>query len=75
MNVESMVSGMNRGEMLDAMELIWRKLSAQPDSLDSPNWHRDIIEDRLRNPSDSPLPLNESKAEIKDRLNARRTKD
>ncbi len=75
MNVESMVSGMNRDEMLDAMELIWRKLSAQPDSIDSPSWHRGILEDRLRNPSVSPLPLNESKTEIKDRLNARRTKN
>jgi hypothetical protein len=75
MNVESLISGMNRGEMLDAMEIIWRKLSAQPDSLDSPDWHQGIIEERLRNPSDSPLSLDESKAEIKDRLNARRTKD
>jgi len=73
MNVESLISGMNRVEMLDAMELIWRKLSADPNELDSPDWHREVIEERLCHPPNQPRPLEESKTEIKDRLNARRT--
>ncbi len=47
MNVESFVSGLNRGEMLDAMELIWAKLSSDPDGLESPGWHSKVIADRL----------------------------
>ena len=73
MNVESFVSGLNRGEMLAAMELIWEQLSKDPESLDSPEWHSQIIADRLKEPPSSPLCLSESKTEIKDKLNARRT--
>ena len=73
MNVESFVSGLNRGEMLDAMELIWAKLSSDPDTLDSPDWHNQVIADRLENPPNSPLDLADSKTEIEGRLNARRT--
>ena len=73
MNVESFVSGLNRGEMLDAMELIWAKLSSDPDKLDSPAWHSQVIAERLENPSNSPLGLSDSKSEIEGRLNARRT--
>ena len=73
MNVESFVSGLNRDEMLDAMELIWAKLSSDPDGLESPEWHSQVIADRLENPPNSPLGLSDSKTEIEGRLNARRT--
>lgn len=73
MNVESLVSEMNHVELLDAMELIWQKLSAQPESVETPDWHRKVIEERLKNPSNESLPLHLSKAEILERLNGRRT--
>lgn len=70
MNVEALISEMNRGDLLDAMELIWGNLSA---ALESPDWHLEVIEDRLKPPPNQPLSLEESKSEIKIRLNAGRT--
>jgi putative addiction module component (TIGR02574 family) len=34
-------------ERLQAMELLWRSLSAEPDKLESPAWHKKILAKRL----------------------------
>ena len=73
MNIESMISGMNHDEMLQAMDLIWSKLSTDSTRFVSPEWHERIISDRLANPSGDSLPLAEAKAQVMERLNERRT--
>ncbi len=74
MNLETMLNGLSHDEKLTAMDLLWRDLSSQPSKYVSPEWHEQIIVDRLANPAPGqPLPLSDAKAEVKERLDARRT--
>ena len=74
MNLETMLSGLSHDEKLTAMDLLWRDLSSQPSKYVSPEWHERIIADRLASPAPGqPLPLSDAKAEVKERLDARRT--
>jgi len=41
------IERMTFAERLQAMELLWRSLSAEPDKLESPAWHKQILERRL----------------------------
>ena len=61
-------------EKLAAMDLLWEGLSADPRLFVSPPWHERAIADRLANPAPGvPLGIAESKAEVKEALDARRT--
>ena len=74
MNLEAMISELSHGEKLTAMDLLWRDLSSQPSKYVSPEWHERIIADRLANPAQGqPLPRSDAKAEVKKRLDARRS--
>jgi hypothetical protein len=74
MTLEAMLSGLSHNEKLAAMDLLWRDLSREPARYVSPEWHERIITDRLANPDPGkPLPLDDAKAEVKERLDARRT--
>ncbi len=76
MTLESILGGLSRSDKLAAMDMLWRDLSREPSSYVSPEWHERIIVDRLSNPaSGKPLPLKEARAEVKERLDARRTQD
>ena len=50
MTVEAFVEGLSRSEKLIAMELIWRDLTIEPSTLESPTWHDKIVNERLANP-------------------------
>ena len=41
------IEQMSRTEKLQAMELIWRSITAKPGKLESPNWHKKILAKRL----------------------------
>jgi len=41
------IERMSFAERLQAMELLWRSMSAEPDKLESPTWHKQILEKRL----------------------------
>ncbi len=41
------IGRMSFAERLQAMELLWRSLSADPDKLESPAWHKKILTRRL----------------------------
>ena len=74
MNLETMLNGLSRDEKLTAMDLLWRDLSSQPSKYVSPEWHERIIADRLANPATGqPLSLSDAEADVKERLDARRT--
>jgi putative addiction module component (TIGR02574 family) len=41
------IERMSLSERLKTMELLWRSMSAQPEKLQSPAWHKKILEKRL----------------------------
>ena len=41
------IERMSLAERLQAMELLWHSMSAKPDKLESPAWHKKILENRL----------------------------
>jgi putative addiction module component (TIGR02574 family) len=46
--IEAMeIERMTFAERLQAMELLWRSISSEPDKLESPAWHKKILEKRL----------------------------
>lgn len=74
MTLESMLAALSPSEKLAAMDLLWRDLSANPADFTSPDWHGDVLDARLAEPSAQPrLPLDAAIEDVKDRLNARRT--
>ena len=74
MTFETLLSGLSRDEKLIAMDLLWEDLSRDPLEFTSPDWHGQVIADRLANPAaGSSLPLDAAKADVLERLNAHRT--
>jgi putative addiction module component (TIGR02574 family) len=41
------IERMTLAERLQAMELLWRSLAAEPEKLESPAWHKKILSKRL----------------------------
>ena len=41
------IKRMSFAERLQAMELLWRSMAVEPDKLESPAWHKKILEKRL----------------------------
>lgn len=73
MTIESILSGLTHSEKLDAMDLLWRDLSRDPGQYASPEWHQQVLADRMAKPADGPkLPLTDALGDVKERLNARR---
>ena len=76
MSLETILSALTPSEKLAAMEILWRDLSTTPTQVASPDWHGDVLRDRIANPSPGPrMGIDEAFDDVKDRLNARRTKD
>lgn len=74
MSLENLLSALTPNEKLAAMNILWRDLSSNPAGLISPDWHGDVLANRIANPSGKPgLPIDAAFKDIKERLNARRT--
>jgi hypothetical protein len=74
MSLETMLASLTPSEKLAAMNILWQDLSANPNGFASPDWHGDVLADRIANPSNEPrLPIDAAIEDVKDRLNARRT--
>ena len=74
MSLESMLASLTPAEKLSALDILWRDLSANPARLAAPDWHGDVLADRMANPSDKPrLPIDAAFDDIRERLNERRT--
>jgi len=41
------IEQMSRTEKVQAMELLWRSMSAETDKLESPGWHKKVLQQRL----------------------------
>ena len=48
MTVTLPLSEMSLSEKLQVMEALWDDLSRNADTLESPEWHRDVLEERER---------------------------
>ena len=42
-----MIERMSRSERLEAMELLWKALSRNPNEVPSPLWHGEVLDQRL----------------------------
>ena len=70
------LADMSLEEKLEAMELLWADLSATPDQVHSPSWHRDELERRreqVRQDPDRFLPWNAAIAELRSELRGHQT--
>lgn len=54
MSLETMLAALSPSEKLEALDILWRDLSADPASLASPDWQGEILKARLENPSAKP---------------------
>ncbi|MFM8497802.1 MAG: addiction module protein [Planctomycetia bacterium] len=73
MSLESMLASLTPEEKLNAIDILWRDLSANPAGLVSPDWHGDVLAHRIANPSGVPgLPIEAAFDDVTERLNARR---
>ena len=43
------IERMSLTERLQAMELLWRSMAAKPEKLESPGWHKKVLQQRLAN--------------------------
>ena len=41
------IEQMTLKQKLEAMELLWKSISQKPDQVPSPEWHREIVADRI----------------------------
>ena len=47
MLAESAIKSMSLTERLQAMELLWRSFSGSEDKVPSPDWHAEVLSERL----------------------------
>jgi hypothetical protein len=73
MNLESYINTLDTAQQQTAFGLLWKRISANPQSMSSPNWHGEVLAYREANPSDGPkMTVSEAKAEVKRIVDARR---
>lgn len=74
MSLETLLASLTPSEKLAAMNILWQDLSANPNDFASPDWHGEVLADRIANPSNEPRrSIDAAIEDVKDRLNARRT--
>lgn len=47
MTVEEIINSLTHDEKLVAMELLWRDLSRHPTDIPSPDWHGEVLAERI----------------------------
>ncbi len=47
MTLEEMVNNLTHDEKLVAMEMLWRDLSRRPADVPSPDWHGEVLAERI----------------------------
>ena len=64
------IKQMNHVEQLQAMEMLWRELSANTESVPSPSWHQQLLdatENRFKTGQEKPVDWNIAKRELRNR--------
>ncbi len=65
------IKQLSREEKLRIMEAIWEDLSSEDESIDSPTWHQDALqetENRLKAGQEKTLDWKEAKSELRKRF-------
>ncbi len=74
MNIEAFIDTLNTEQQQAAFDLLWQRLSADPQTLPSPAWHGDVLAYREANPSSKPkMSVSDSKIEVKRMVDERRS--
>jgi len=58
-------------EKLSAMELLWDDLTRSPDAIESPDWHRTLLDERRQRAADGSAQFQDwetAKAEIRNKI-------
>jgi len=64
------IKQMSHVEQLQAMEVLWRELSANAKSVQSPSWHKELLdatEKRYKSGQEKPVEWNIAKEELRKR--------
>lgn len=67
MAIDDEVEGLSVAEKVQLLERVWQSLCARPGDVRSPEWHRDILEERRRRLADGRATIS-AWADAKDRL-------
>jgi len=59
-------------EKLDYVQSLWDRIAAKPDAVPIPDWHLDLIEERLNASSGSGRPWTEVRDSLRARLQQRK---
>ena len=65
------IKQMTRVEQLQVMELIWRELTANAETIQSPEWHKELLdatESRYASGQEKPLDWNIAKQKLRERF-------
>ena len=71
MEVTLPLDKMSVEDKIRTMEAIWEDLCKQADSIPSPDWHKDVLqqrEEKIKNRNDEFMDWNDAKKHIKDSL-------
>jgi hypothetical protein len=71
MSVNLRLNEMSLEEKLQAMEALWDDLSRQPDDINSPSWHQDVLKDTEKRVQSGEATFSDwerAKASIRNRL-------
>ena len=71
MTLEAMINGLTHEEKLVAMELLWRDLSRRPADVPSPEWHGEVLAERMAAVRDGRTQFvewSDAKKRLRDRL-------
>ena len=74
MNIEAFIDKLNAEQQQTAFDLLWQRLSADPQTLSSPAWHGEVLAYREANPSSEPkMSISDAKNEVKRMVDERRS--
>ena len=71
MSITLPLADMTTAEKLDVMEALWKDLCRDDSNLPSPDWHRDILEERAASRQageEKPIEWETAKRELRSRL-------
>ena len=71
MKLENLIDSLSRDEQVIAMELLWSRISQGPDASAAPDWHRDVVKQRveaLENGTETFVDWVDAKKRLADRL-------
>ena len=71
MSIKLPLHEMTTQEKLAAMEALWEDLSRSPEAIESPEWHKDILDERRQRVADRTAQFEDwetAKAKIREKL-------